>query len=382
MQISNIKTNNNNNKGFTLTELIVVVSGLAILSSLAIPNVLNRIKLNRAEEVKALMNGYASDCLGKYRVYDGNNIVAYLEETSPYGLDNGKLNTLGYKIDGNNNKCNYVSLVPSNEDEKDLYALDFRITNGIVVKTGKPSDNKAFENSCKNWAGKNCTLSEEQKRKFEEEARLEKQKSDCENDYSTWLSNNGTGERIIGPHSEPDPCGRTVWAFEGRPVSSSEEVERQEIAKYGRECLDWRISKTRDNPNYISSGATPETIPACRGDNYWFHSGKEFTSYVDWRNYDDDLKSLACKNDKAEKLRVKKRGKNTVGPHNDPDPCGEMFWFCTNDTSERLTYSEYLTTSCGKPPASNPPAPTPPRCTRSRSGICKMFPKNPICKCR
>ena len=117
MQISNIKANN---KGFTLTELIVVVSGLAILSSLAIPNVLNRIKLNRAEEVKALMNGYASDCLGKYRVYDGNNIAAYLEETSPYGLDNMRLSSLGYQIDGDKNKCNHVALKPLNEDENEI----------------------------------------------------------------------------------------------------------------------------------------------------------------------------------------------------------------------------------------------------------------------
>ena len=376
MQISNIKTNN---KGFTLTELIVVVSGLAILSSLAIPNVLNRIKLNRAEEVKALMNGYASDCLGKYRVYDGNNIAAYLEETSPYGLDNGKLSTLGYKIDGNNNKCNYVSLVPSNEEEKDLYALDFRITNGIVVKTGKPSDNKAFENSCKNWAGDNCTLSEEQKRKFEEEARLEKQKSDCENDYSTWLNNNGNGGHTIGPHSEPDPCGKQVWAYNGRPVASEEDVIKARDEELGKECSEWK--KTRRESGEISPNGDSETIEACNGNNFWFHSGQEFTNYVDWRNHDDELKIIACKDNKAELLERKNNGKNTVGPHDDPDPCGDTFYFCTNDTSERLTYSEYLSTSCGTPPPPPPPPPNPPRCDR-RSPICTFMPSHPICQCR
>ena len=56
-------------------ELVVVVAGLAILSSLSIPNILGRIKLNRVEEAKALMNSYF-DCLGKYRIStDASNFI-------------------------------------------------------------------------------------------------------------------------------------------------------------------------------------------------------------------------------------------------------------------------------------------------------------------
>mgnify|MGYP006218418643 CR=1 FL=1 len=56
MKISNIK---NKNKGFTLIELVVVIAGLAALGSFVFPNLLNSIKLNKIEEAKAIMNGYA-----------------------------------------------------------------------------------------------------------------------------------------------------------------------------------------------------------------------------------------------------------------------------------------------------------------------------------
>ena len=59
---------NKANVGFTLVELVVVIGALSALASFAIPNVLNSIKLSKAEEAKALMNAYASDCLGKYRI--------------------------------------------------------------------------------------------------------------------------------------------------------------------------------------------------------------------------------------------------------------------------------------------------------------------------
>ena len=146
---------NYTNDGFTLMELVVVVAGLAILSSLSIPNILGRIKLNRVEEAKALMNSFALDCLGKYRI--STDPSDFIENATPDELDNVQLSTLQYQIDGDKNKCSHVAIKPLNDNEKDLYAFDFRMSSdGRILKTAIPSDNPQFLNSCRSWAGKNC----------------------------------------------------------------------------------------------------------------------------------------------------------------------------------------------------------------------------------
>ena len=111
------------------------------------------------------MNAYASDCLGKFRI--STDPVDFIENAAPDQLDNTKLNTLGYQIDGDKSKCSQIAIKPSNEKETDLYAFDFRMSSeGQILKTGTPSDNPRFLNSCRGWAGKNCGLSDAQKVEF------------------------------------------------------------------------------------------------------------------------------------------------------------------------------------------------------------------------
>ena len=40
-----------------------------------------------------------------------------------------KLNTLSYQIDGDKNKCSHVAIKPLNDEEKDLFAFDFRMSS-------------------------------------------------------------------------------------------------------------------------------------------------------------------------------------------------------------------------------------------------------------
>ncbi len=343
-------------EGFTLVELIVVIGALATLASFAIPNVLNSIKLSKAEEAKALMNAYASDCLGKYRI--STDPVKFVNESVPDDLDGDKLGTLGYKIDGNKNKCSHVAIKPSSENEKFLYAFDFRISSeGKVLKTATPSDNPSSLNSCKGWAGKNCGLSEAQKVEFERLAALAKAKSTCLSTYQTWLSQSSSGESVSWD-TDKETCTKKVWAFEGTPVSSASAVEVALKAKYGQACTNWRSNKA-NNKGYISTNGNSETKdPECGGVPYWFHSGNEFTSKADWTEHDNKLKKQACESDRQTSLSNKKKGKYVYGPTPGPDPCGKVVWLCNGQ--ETTTLESYKTTSCGAPPPPPPPpAPKP-----------------------
>jgi len=364
------------NNGFTLMELVVVVAGLALLSSLSIPNILGRIKLNRVEEAKALMNSFALDCLGKYRI--STDPSDFIKNATPDELDNLRLSTLQYQIDGDKNKCSHVAIKPLNDNEKDLFAFDFRMSSdGRILKTGIPSDNPKFLNSCRNWAGKNCGLSDAQVAEFARLAELAEAKAKCDSEYNEWLSGGNSGEYVAWNKTDEN-CTRQVFAFEGRPVNSLEAVDQALKDKYGRACLDWKESKR----NSVSPNGNPETKnPECGGVQYWFHSGNIFTTQAAWTSHDNLIKEQACIANRAQALQNGTNGEYTYNPPG-PPPCGKVVWFC--DGKEYETLEAYKTTSCGAPPPADPPPQNPPRCQNFvPHPVCRMGfpPSHPLCSC-
>ncbi len=347
MKISN---NKNNNNGFTLVELIVVIAGLAALASFSIPGVLNSMRLNRIDEAKAIMNGYAADCLAKYRI--STDPLEFIEKSAPDDLDNVKLSTLGYTIDGDKNKCSNLAIKPLNDDEKNLYAFDFSISSeGRVIKTGTPSSNPSFLNSCRGWAGKYCGLSDAQKAEFARLAAIAKAKSECLSNYSSWLGAGSSGESVSWD-SNGETCTRRVFAFEGIPVNSAEAVDQALKAKYGRACADWRQTRRTSIEIPISPGGNPETLePQCGGVNYWFHSGNEYTTQADWTAHDNLIKQQACTQDRIN-AKKRKTGEYTYGPTSGPAPCGTTVWLC--DGVEYNSLTDYKITSCGAAPIPKP----------------------------
>ena len=183
--------------GFTLVELVVVLAGLSALLAFSLPAFLNTLKLNRIEEAKALMNSYAAECLGKLRI--ATEIQTFRDQAKPDTIDNEKLLTLGYKIDGlgseqEKSKCSFTRIIPADKEEQFLFAFSFKVSTAGVQKRGTPSNDPKALNSCKGWAGQLCGLSPEQEAYFAELERLQIAEENCEKDYKKKLVSGFIGQ--------------------------------------------------------------------------------------------------------------------------------------------------------------------------------------------
>ena len=388
MKISN-NNNNKNNSGFTLIELVIVIAGLSALSSFAIPSYLNSIKLNKVEQAKALINGYAADCLSQYRTKKTSEKAKFLDEATPTQLQNLELKSLGYQIDGDKNKCSELSIKPINEKEDKLFQFGFNLEEDSdtefvsIRKTAEPSSytgSKRFLNSCEGWAGGGCGLSPSQKEEFARKAKIAKSKAECISKYNKWLSDESSGG-FTSWDSNNNTCSRDVFAFEGIPLNSAEAVDQALKNKYGKACIEWRVRQR--NTNRISPNGNPETlIPQCGGVNYWFHSGKEFTTQAGWTTEDNNLKKLVCIQNRANALNNGVSGEYTYEPSG-PPPCGKVSWFC--DSKEYETLEAYKTTSCGAKPKDTPQDEEPSHCDNFiPHNACKgnrSLKDHPLCKC-
>ena len=146
--------------GFTILELIVVMAGLSILSSLAIPNVNRFLDFNNIDEVKALLNSTAADCLQSSRF----NPEGEAQQIDSNILSDSKLASIGYKINTSAKDCSYLEILPTDSDDTLRFPIGFSITRGKVTKFATPtSGDKGSINSCEGWAGGNCKQNEELK---------------------------------------------------------------------------------------------------------------------------------------------------------------------------------------------------------------------------
>ena len=93
-----------------------------------------------------------------------------------------------------------------------------------------------FLNSCRNWAGKNCGLSDAQVAEFARIAAVAKAKAECDSKYTSWLNAKNSGE-FQAWDSNNENCTRPVFAFEGQPVNSLEALNQALKNKYGRACI-------------------------------------------------------------------------------------------------------------------------------------------------
>jgi len=194
--------------GFSLLELIVVIAGLGILASLAIPNFLKYLDQAKIDQAKSLLNSAAAECLQMYR---SEGISALSKK--PSILEREPLPD-GYSFIEGQDKCQAIAIEDPSNQESLLTTLGLTIDD--ISGAPKVSKWSVFKHpdtkyACEQWGG--CgeganvrAIIEEQNRRAEEQARL----AAIEARYNAWLKGPPPG---TGNYTQD---GKDVWAFQGR----------------------------------------------------------------------------------------------------------------------------------------------------------------------
>ena len=252
--------------GFSILELIVVVTILSILASLSIPNILKWIALSKIDAVKTLLNSAAAECLQDIRSGQDPQATSPSDST----ISNDNLGSYGYQIKSSDSKCSSFFAIPAKEGETFLYQLGFKISAaGEIVKIAVPATDSGSLNSCKNWAGVNCGVSAEQQSIWDALAKIEASKKACNDDFYAWLQKPSSGSYNRWDESTKS-CTLVTWAFEGSIQKDEQAVKDARAAKLGALCT----AKLKEKETAKYDGAF--TDPDC-GTTY-FCSGKDLAT--------------------------------------------------------------------------------------------------------
>jgi prepilin-type N-terminal cleavage/methylation domain-containing protein len=369
-QLASIK-----DRAFSLLELVVVLAGLGILASLAIPNYLRYLQEAKNDEATAFLNAVASECLQMYRS-DGDLAL----EKSPDTLQrNGA--PQDFKLEEGDDECKYISISPKNESDTILASFSFFMRKNptseapYMYKTSSYAHPDA-ETACMRWASfketspgviaspkvKACEEGgdvEAIRARIAAEAAERERLRQIEQRYQAWLTGPppGTGNYKAD--------GKDIWAFQGRVIAGGktefDKVVEQECGKELVQALDDAKSKKSDGPfTYTGkNGGCSINTYLCSGSDVGDKDG-----------YD------ACKEEerKTRCTAAEGRWKNSGINGKFSEAGCEVKWQCNK--SILTSQDDYDKSSCSTPPR---PICTPPA---NPPWYCPYLPEREECKCK
>jgi len=299
------------NKGFTLLELIVVLAGLGILSSLAIPNYMKYLDYAKVDEAKSLLNSAAADCLQELRRKGSNRLS---QAVNPDVLSSERLESTGYKIQNTSstkNCGNTLITAISTADQERMPDLGFTITaegklTKLAVDTGSDT-----ASSAKSWAGRNVTEAAGLKELMDYNQEILDKKTECVDKFNTWLKNTGDGRsftwdnsassgcpsrppKVVSKTCTTNGCTKTVYALDNSIVGNTQEAYDAAFkAKYDALCSQEVVAKRTANARTPS--AVGEQLANCGKKRFWFFDGENVGSSDAW-------KALMCNSEKQKLL--------------------------------------------------------------------------------
>ena len=335
--------------GFTLLELIVVLAGLGILSSLAIPNFIKLLDSNKVDEVKALLNSAAADCLQNSR-----------SETDPIIDDeiisDGIIKDIGYKIDTNqetgtsfdadgNPRCARLILKPINGDQNDStrYNIGFSLSDGNLDKLAS-TEVAEKKPDCIKWGGK-CEFSKAAKILGDHKDKIKEAQKACNSQFKDWKENknmNPSKYKVWDSSKGPDTCpksppknagdaynpetstctttgcepGIPVWGLwdkdNGKGIVYYSEADYKEARDklIDKECANQiRDEYENANPPFTNPSSNGVRPSKCKED-YWFVDG-EITGPAPYGS-EEQWKPAMCTKNKQELLSANEVFNNSV----------------------------------------------------------------------
>ena len=142
-------------EGFTLVELIVVLAGLGILSSLAIPNYLKYLDYAKVDQAKSMLNSAAADCLQGLRNEGVDRLGEITDESI---LSDELMESINYEFKDGQDTCRSIFIqTTNNTTPQRLPDLGFVISErGKVSKQAVDAGGETTA-PAKSWAGSNTS---------------------------------------------------------------------------------------------------------------------------------------------------------------------------------------------------------------------------------
>jgi len=321
--------------GFTLLELIVVIAGLGILSSLAIPNFIKYLEFAQIDEAKVLLNTAAAQCLQEFRKHGWVVAKDIKPDALPALADEGEQSKLPgrYVFKDGNNKCEHIVIEDPAGSDSIFPLLGLKMTSqGKIVKYAAPGNRDSIS-AAESWG--ETSISEELLAEINYLGQCTVNQSECNTAFTNALKIASDGPLSVkawqGKCEWPaDPtcgCLRDVWACDKRAYYKQDDYESCIRAKATAECNQHMDGLKAS----LFTGL--DSADKCPTQNWWLEGvliGED----------EADFNKAKCELEKKNKAKVTGSGKF--------EACNQTHYACEGNVVDKTKY--YQKGGCGYDP--------------------------------